>query len=72
VVLGPVGLNGVLGLGEGPPGGDDLMAAEPGAELALLYPEQAADHGQAVVAPHQAGLASGQQGGLEGGESGHM
>ena len=63
MVLGPVGLNGVLGHGEGPPGGDDLVAAE----LALLYHEQAADHGQDGVAPHQAGLASGQQGGLEGG-----
>ena len=45
-------------LGEGLPGGDDLAAAEPGAELALLYPEQAADHGQAGVAPHQAGLVA--------------
>ena len=52
MVLGPVGLNGVLGLGEGLPGGDDLAAAEPGVELALLYPEQVAEHGQAGVAPH--------------------
>ena len=79
MVLGPVGLNSVLGLGEGLPGGDDLVAAEPGAELALLYPEQVVDYGQAGVVPHQAGLvalhqvglASGQQGGLEGEESGH-
>ena len=48
----------VLGLGEGLP--------------ALLYTEQAADHGQAGIALHQAGLASGQQGGLEGEESGPL